>query len=482
MTDTWNPFLQQPQGLRGYDLYDPNELATMRMQRGVRSPSRFQQPMPQGMTTPEVGSAVKNALFGNPDATVPMQMDEQGKPVINQAGYPPSEWSPAARDTMFDAAANAATMQAAGPLANATAMAVKPAVEAAKSAPKTVGALMGLTASTEAADTSKDTGEHAGKYQPEIDKLTGNIDANEKKLQELSEKQLPPPRGRGKQFEAAQKNWEANNTRLQGQIDSLKGSVDKDRSRRTDLTNTQATLNKEAAAKAQRELPMTDRQPWMAALPAAGGVLAAASAYDPRVRAVGQFNQYVGRMADTAGKVEKAAVKAGTKMKLTPADSLNASQLDQYVKGFDAAKKEIKPGVLGKLGAIGTAGLGGGTLAGELSMLPSQIDWATQGKDTPAYKAAFDRLTTGPGWAKTGTSALAGLTGGSVGTTVPTSWAGKAGVPAFADMPRAQGALDALLKRLQGPSAAASPLPAQLSPLVPPGLVPFASRRRNQSP
>src|SRR5437868_11904204 len=102
MTDTWNPFLQQqPPGLPGYGLYDPNELAQMRMQRGVRSPSRFQQPMPDGMTTGEVGSAMKHALFGNPDATFSTPVDEQGKPLLdfNQLNNsPPSEWSPYMRD------------------------------------------------------------------------------------------------------------------------------------------------------------------------------------------------------------------------------------------------------------------------------------------------------------------------------------------------------------------------------------------------
>jgi hypothetical protein len=502
MTDTWNPFFQNqgksnlPEWLQASLQYhappdmfvppeqiapdrldsvfgSPEDRAAFRTRRGVMG--RQQAPMPQGMTTGEVGDFVKKAMFGDPDAKVPMPVDENGRPLINQLNAPASEWSPYMRDQVADVATNVAGMKAAGPLANAAISAIKPAVDVARRAPKTVGALVGATAATEAADSSKDTAENATQYTPEITKLRAKIDEAEAKIQELSGKQLPAPIGKGKRFEASRANWESANERLKGQIETLKGSTDKDRTRLKEVQGLQDTLNKDAAAKAAGERPMVERQPWMAALPVAGGMVAAASAMDPRVRAVGRFNTIVDNMMAVTKKAE-GMVDSGRK--LGPAAMRTEKVLQNAISGYDKESKAVKPGLGGKLANVAENGLGGAMLSAEMSMLPSQIDYSTQGHDTPAYKAAYDRFTTLPGWSKTGTSAIAGLTGASLGSTIPTAWL--RAHPDVADMPRVQGALAALQQRMGTPNSAAAQLPGLPQPPIPPGLVPWASLMRRR--
>ena len=145
-------------------------------------------------------------------------------------------------------------------------------------------------------------------------------------------------------------------------------------------------------------------------VPWSGVSLLAQLRYDPRVRAVSQYNQLIKNMMDKVPAVEAAAARGGASV--TNADRLAAAQIQAYLAAHPDALKGITPSLGKEFGEMGKAAVPGAFTGAELGMLPSQVDFVSQGKDTPAYQAALDRFTTKEGWAKTGLNAFVGMTGG----------------------------------------------------------------------
>jgi hypothetical protein len=296
------------------------------------------------------------------------------------------------------------------------------------------------------------------RYTPEIEQLTQRIAANEEKIQRISAQNIPAPSGgrNQKERDAAQRRWEAQNGRLGGQIGLLTEAVNKDRGRLGELQGLQGVIEKEAREAEARGRPLTEQHPWVKYGPVVGGVIAGATAMDPRVRAVSHYNQLIRNMADKVPAVEAAAARAGSSV--TNADRLAVEQLRAYMAAHPDAIKEITPSLAREFGEMAKAAVPGAFTGAELGMLPSQIDFVSQGRDTPAYKAALERFTTPEGWAKTGLNSFVGMTGGSLGAGVPTSWVGAR--RGFADLPRAQGAMTAYEQRASGVPARGAPGPA----------------------
>src|SRR5262249_18546707 len=124
-------------------------------------------------------------------------------------------------------------------------------------------------------------------------------------------------------------------------------------------------------------------------------------------------------------------------------------------------QKMINRGFWGGLGHEVGPAFAGGLLAGELSLAPYQVDWATQPEQSRAGKEARHRLLTGEGWLKTASSGVDGLTGSAAGSIVPTrvrpSWIDAARLRAVTSNPFATAA------PVSGPRALAVPVPPAMT-------------------
>lgn len=456
-------FLREP-GLAGYEQYDPNTLAAMRMQRGARVPVRYQLPPAEGMTTAEVGDAVYRAAFGQPDATIPQALSR-----------PPSTWTPEEADYILRGTTEAGLMATPAAMAKPITSIANTALDIAKAAPKTTGATAGTSAvlmtSTEASDKASDFRGRAAELEPEITQLRSRIETNQNKLLQLSTTQVAAGRTKAQQKQAT-----AQSQRLGTGTTALNEALTQDRSRLKELEGQRDRLQAEALAAEARGRPLTEQYPWTKYGPVVGGLIAGATALDPRLRAVREHNKMIESLGNAVRGVEAAAARTGTNV--TNADRLALEQLRAYQAAIAASEKTIKPTIGRELAEGGKAAVPGAFVGAELGMLPSQIDLVSQGKETPAYQAAVERFTTWPGWAKTGLNAFVGATGGTLGAGTPTSWYGAR--PAFADVPRAQAAEAAYLARQSptprasspgstGPGSPTSPAPStRSSPSAPP--------------
>lgn len=158
---------------------DPNELAARRVRRGVVSPSRAQPPMPPGMTTSEVGTALKQALVGNPDATVPMRVDESGRPVAHKSLEAFSEDYPGETHPAVEAGANLGLTYAGRALEPAYL-----AARAAMAAPKTAAGVIGATAVA----APSMAGEQQFKWSDPVPERVKEMDAIQKRINDRAEK------------------------------------------------------------------------------------------------------------------------------------------------------------------------------------------------------------------------------------------------------------------------------------------------------
>src|SRR5262249_423250 len=210
-------------------------------------------------------------------------------------------------------------------------------------------------------------------------------------------------------------------------------------------------------AKLRAERPLVEQYPALNAAPYLGGIAAGWSSYIPRSRAVGLFNQFAERAAEVTAKAERALQKSPGAAKTAQL----VAQAKEYQAELPGMQKMINPGFWGGLGhEIGPA-FAGGTLAGELSMAPYQVDWATQPEESRAGQEARHRLTTGEGWLKTASSGMAGITGSALGSIVPTrvrpSWLDAARLRAVTSNPFAASA------PVSGPRALAVPVPPAMT-------------------
>ncbi len=457
-------------GLQGYEQYPPEELAALRMQRGAQGASRSQAPMPQGMSGAETLDVVRKAAFGDPEAKIPGTIAHT---ISDALSRPPSTWSEEEQHLIYGATTQAALMATPSAMAKPISSIANTALAIARAAPKTTAATAGTSAlmltGTEAGDKASDFRGRAAEVQPEIDKVRGRIEALEGQRTTLAGKTVPDPstRGNAEQKRAAIQRANNQQTQLTNQIDAIDKSVGPLRDRLKILEGQRDSLQTEALAAEERGRPLVERYPWVKYGPVVGGVIAGATALDPRLRAVGQYNQLVNRLGNAVPGVEAAAVRGGTSV--TNADRLALEQMRAYRDAVTTAKNEITPSLGREFGEMGKAAVPGAFVGAELGMLPSQIDLVSQGKDTPAYQAALDRFTTLPGWLKTGLNSFVGMTGGSLGAGAPTSWLGRS--PQFADLPRATAAEAAYLQRLQSAaprsSAPGSPGPASPTPPAP---------------
>lgn len=467
---------------------DPNE--PYRMLRGIRSGARGQPPMPEGLPPTMAGIATSAVdPFGIPSWAL-------------------GKYSPDARDAWRSQYQNDPSGQIFGSMApvpgmgflkgpvNALGEAIPRMVSAA---PKSIMAALGLGGASmipsEAADSSAHQEQTAKTNfdEPiaelrkkigvaeaptkEMGDLTAKIQTNEAKLQALQA--TPVPRrlsaqtDRSNNIASLEKTIE-NDRKRHGELgDAQKKTLEAYRPQLADLEGKRAGIFAEARAKAEREQPMVSRNPWMQYMPWGAGGLAFASAYVPRMRALNAFNEDVTRMEKSLKAVDSIAAKAPSK--ISAKDQLAVNKLTEYESRYPGALDTIKPGWQKKLGDMGMGLAVGGPLAAELSMAPYQIDWASQGHDTPAYKAAYDRFTTPEGWLKTGASSIAGLTGGSMGGGVPMHRR-----PSNPDMAAVRATLATVAQnqaqRTRGPSLPASVRSGQQG--VPPALLPLSYRAR----
>lgn len=234
-----------------------------------------------------------------------------------------------------------------------------------------------------------------------------------------------------------------------------------------------------AAAKAERERPLTDKYPALMALPYLGAAYSGAVSYAERARQMQRYNDWAKRFNSQVANVDRmnkeseafgGLTKKAQKTAPNPSGQSIKRETDvmgEFVKGADEAKKIIEPGVA--MGAYNTAGrvVTGSIIATELAAVPSLIDLIQQGKDTKAYEEAHRKLKTLDGWLGTLQSTMtAGLVGASIGGTLPVQ---KQMMP---NMERA---------RVLGQPNAMQGVPAGAQPAgVPPGIMPNAWRQRQQ--
>lgn len=354
------------------------------------------------------------------------------------------------------------------PFLGAAGTAAKPIVNFAKSFPKTVGATLGLTSATEAAEGSKQIFERAGEYAPQIEDLKTKIAAQEADLKALGAQKSPEP-GQFKSQRAqraAEGRAAASSDRLTRQMESVTSQLDKNRKRLGEVQDIQDKINEEGRSKEAAERPLVERAPWTGSLPVVGGAIAAAAAYNPRLRAVmaqrslaSDLNA-IAPMAETAaGRTMMTAKGAPSSKPFNPTGGdITAIEQAREMARVAPGMRNAGEGDLLKGLAAAPAGV---AAAAEGAMLPYQIDWANAGKDTPAYKAAVDRFTTGEGWGKTGVASLVGGTGSMVGAKLPTYRAPAATLEG--DLARATGAVNAFDMR-QAAAAVPTKAPAATVP------------------
>lgn len=378
-------------GLQGYEQYDPNTLAMMRMRNAVKPP-----------------------------------------------GGRPGE-GPTIPDILLTAAG--------GPIMRGVGAAAK-AISRSKLAGATLGSILGLETTSEAGEGSKEQSKSASDFQPRIDEITKRIESAQAEIKRLGGMTVAEPktnrRATPREREAAANRATQQQQNITSQIDNLKESIKSDIEQRKQLSDAKADIEKTARLQAERERPLVEQQPWMKALPIAGGVAAATAAYNPRVRALIAHNEYLTKLAEALPAAEKAALRSG---KATRGDALATNTLEQLMTAYPGVAKSIEPGGFGaKLGKASEAAIGGGALSAEMALLPTQLDLA-QRPGTQAYDTAIERLTTPEGWGKTGAAAFAGLTGGSLGATLP-AW--PAARMAAADVARAKALLETIADRGKG--------------------------------
>lgn len=173
------------------------------------------------------------------------------------------------------------------------------------------------------------------------------------------------------------------------------------------------------AAKEARERPLVEQYPALLALPYLGGAYSAGVTYNARRQAIQGYNAWVKeaeQQLKTVDKLVAAAEKGGKKVARPASETIEREKqiLGGFAENAPGATKAAKS--TGFLPAAGSGAL----IASELAMAPYLIDWATQEPESAAGKEARHRLVTLEGWMKTATSALAGITGAGIGSTAPT--------------------------------------------------------------
>lgn len=239
---------------------------------------------------------------------------------------------------------------------------------------------------------------------------------------------------------------------LRGQVERLNTEMSTERTERDRVARAaeEAELARQGRVREQRdeeeriqraaERPLVEKNPALwSSLPVLGGLLAGGFAYAPRIGNVLRHNKYVDRMMGAVERAESATMKA-PKSKAT---ERAVRQVEEAEAGYPAMEAATRGGSVGDKVAAGAAG---GMAAGELSMLPYQIDYAMQGPDTAAGQAARERLGTAEGWLRTGASALVGATGATIGSAAPSVVARR-----MPDMPRARAAVSEYRDRPQSP-------------------------------
>jgi len=432
--------------------------------------SRFQAPMPPGVTpTPEGIAAAAADPFGVPSYLV-------------------GKVSPETRDAWRDLYEGNISNQVFGGMApvpfmgaigGATRAAVQPIINVVKSAPKLIGgataASVPLLASTEASEGTKEFKE-LDKYSDEVTALNNRIAENQGRLDKLSDKLPPEPRmTRGMSSRAFTTAQQARETAIKSNADVMAGltkSIDKDQARLAEIGQFREGIRKETEAARIRELPLVEQNPSLRALPAVGGVLAAAAAYNPRLRAVMMQRDFTRQAGEMLPRAEAAAAGKLTTGKypgqMRPEDLAvieSARSMGKRAPGFEGVGNP-------DLAAAARATPAGMLAATEGALLPYQIDYANARPGTPAREAAENRFFTGPGWMQTGLQSLIGATLASQGGALPTYRRPAPELPGYTA--RLEGAVNAADKRLaeammgrEAATAAAAPRAVTPSPAGP---------------
>lgn len=243
-----------------------------------------------------IGAALKHALVGNPDATVPMRVDESGRPVAHKSLEAFSEDYPGETHPAIEAGANMALMH--------TGRALEPAYLAARgalAAPKTAAGVIGATA----LGAPSMAGEQQFKWSDPVPERTKEMDAIQKRINDRAEKittlgttSTKSPAGTQKlaidQLSALNRPDSPDVTRLT----QLRNESGADRAAAFEEWQTeQGRLREEAAAKKKAETSFFDVIP---------GTRSAMSAAAPVASYVG--GKFLGRRLPVAGAMAGGAV------------------------------------------------------------------------------------------------------------------------------------------------------------------------------
>lgn len=425
------------------------EAAAERTVRGVRAPHRYNEPQPEGVAPelPTLGGVLASAVdpFGIPSAVAGDLISPEFRDKW-RSQYEGEGASQLIASTLTGGPVAAGVRSVARP--------VMDAMRAHKIIGPTVAGAAALPLAADAAGVQTDRPaesfevplpepdprlvEEHNTIQDKIGPITASFEAKLQQMEAAFQQRSTAkdargqgvyPTTRARELDAAQheKAREALRAQWKEQTEPLREEA-KEIATRIRWQQENQKKERQAQAKAQadmqaakeaRERPLVEQYPALLALPYLGGAYSAGVTYSARRQAIQKYNEWAKQAGEQLSKVDKlvaAAEKTGKKVARPASETIEREK--QVLSGFAerAPKAEKAATSTGFLPAAGSGAL----IAAELAMAPYLIDWATQEPESAAGKEARQRLVTLDGWMKTGTSALAGITGAGIGSTAPT--------------------------------------------------------------
>ncbi len=434
--------------------------------RPVRSRARAQEPMPEGLPPTAVGTLASAAdPLGIPSWAIGKLAQLPGMERYEGAR---EDWRAIQEaDPSGQIFGALAPVPGGGPIlqgiGTAGRVAAAPILAAIKRAPKTLGAVLGIggagAVAAEAGEGSKEAGERAGEYDAEIAELRSKIARSEERRDALKDAEAPEAPKPTKlaanatrsQIAAAQRRDDAalraheQAVKRAGVAQEQSGArqraiteeIAKDQERLRVASETKDKIAAEARKRLETERPLVEQNPIYRSLPLVGAALAAGSAYVPRLRQVMGQQKFAEELAARTLAAEKAVtapMRASKGRGFSEADAKTALSMSQ-LREFEKAAAGVPAGKGGEI--LGPA-LTGTALSAEGALLPYQLDYASQGAETAAGKAARERFFTPEGWFKTALASTPGTSLALAGAHLPTY---KRPAAMDADLARARGAL-----------------------------------------